>query len=363
MRESPVDASHETGTDARAERAPTSREDGCAIVRRATAADAIEIAALFQLEYRDSSHPFQTVDDVSAFLSDSRNFEIVAELDDRIVSSMAMAYCAWNDSYELGRAITHFDYRRHGLAGAVMQPVVDWVRTARLGQVFFGFPRARRIVDLCAALAPAMVVVGHDGGRNVADGTRETHLIVYAIPPHGMFEHVAPLGPVPFDRHRLEQRYYGPLDARPVPGSYPPTCFVGETSGTSAAFESFLIDYAPRSANRALEIVGDSARAGRPMNIGREIERLQRLLPEVEHMTATVLADKTAVIEALWDVGFQATAYLPAWFKLEGRRYDCVQLSKCAHRTTPATLGFDDLLIRLGQELTDPRAAGPRARS
>jgi len=324
-------------------------------VRRASVADAAAISTLFQLEYRDSSHPFQTLDDVAAFLSDARNFEIVADIDGQLVSSMAMTYCAWNDSYELGRAITHPDYRRHGLAECLMQPVVTWVCEARVGEVFFGCPRARRILDLCAALSPAMIVAGHDGGRNIVNNSRETHLIVYAFPQHAAFEHVVPRNSSPFERRLLHERYYRPLGARPKPGAYPPLCFVGETSDQSVAFESFLIEYRPGSANRALEIVGDTMRIGRPAKVAREIDKLSRLLPDMEHLTATVLADKLELIEELWDVGFQATAYLPAWYELEGRRYDCVQLSKRAHRTAAVTLGFDELLTRIDEELAHRR--------
>src|SRR5215813_2321177 len=161
-------------------------------LRRAGSEDACKIAALFQLVYRNSSHPFQTVDDVARFLADARNFQIVAELDGRIISSVAMTYYAWNDSYELGRAITHPDHRCHGLAATLMQGVVDWVRERALGQVFFGFPRVRRIVDLGSGLNPPMIVAGHDAGRNVANGSRETHLIMYSVPQHARFIHVTP---------------------------------------------------------------------------------------------------------------------------------------------------------------------------
>jgi N-acetylglutamate synthase-like GNAT family acetyltransferase len=322
-------------------------------IRQAKVADGAKLHALFQLEYRGSSHPFQTLDDVVAFLADSRNFAIVAEIDDQLVSAMAMTYCAWNDSFELGRAITHPDYRRHGLAQTLMQPVVSWVSAAALGEIFFGFPRARRIVDLCAALSPPMIVVGHDGGRNVAHDSRETHLIVYAIPSHADFEHIIPRDSSRFDAPLLAEHYYQPLGARPSQGPYPSVCFVGDAADWSIAFESFLIEYQTDSPHRALEIVGDSGRIGRTSNVAREIASLMRLLPDVEHVTATILADKIRILEALRDVGFDATAYLPAWYELEGRRYDCVQLSKRAHRRPASTLGFDDLLLRIDHHLQD----------
>src|SRR5579862_9066247 len=134
-------------------------------VRRAGVQDATRIAALFHLVYRDSNHPFQTVDDVAAFLSNPNNFEIVAEEKGQIVSSMAMTHYEWNNSYELGRALTHPAYRRNGIAATLMRQVVAWVCQEARGDVFFGYPRVRRIVELCAVLDPAMIVAGHDGGR------------------------------------------------------------------------------------------------------------------------------------------------------------------------------------------------------
>jgi len=140
-------------------------------VRRAQPKDAPGIAALFLSMYRNSSHRFQSTASVREFLEDSRNFQILAEAGDRIVASMAMTHNLWNDSYELGRAITIPEYRRNGLAGFLMQRVVDWVVGAGMGEVIFGYPRVRRIAELCAALDPKVVVVGHDAGRNVANGS------------------------------------------------------------------------------------------------------------------------------------------------------------------------------------------------
>lgn len=57
---------------------------------------------------------------MARFLADSRNFHALAEEGDRIVASMAMTYYEWNDSYELGRALTHPDCRGRGLAAVLM---------------------------------------------------------------------------------------------------------------------------------------------------------------------------------------------------------------------------------------------------
>jgi len=75
-------------------------------VRRARPKDAPGIAALLLSMYRNSSHPFQSTASVREFLEDSRNFQILAEAGNRVVASMAMTSNTWNDSYEVGGAIT-----------------------------------------------------------------------------------------------------------------------------------------------------------------------------------------------------------------------------------------------------------------
>ena len=62
---------------------------GGLIVRRAGPADACPLAALVHLVHSNSP-PFQSVDDIARFLADPCNFQIVAEEENRPVSSMTM---------------------------------------------------------------------------------------------------------------------------------------------------------------------------------------------------------------------------------------------------------------------------------
>ena len=150
------------------------------IIRRACSGDAAPLADLFH--YADPENPcsFESRPGVACVLADPRNVRIVAEENGRLVSTVAMTYRPWNDSYELGGVLTRPDCRRPGLAGLLMQRAVDQVSRAALGDIFTTFPRARRLFHLCAALDPAMIVAGHDAGRTVATGAREAYL----IPPH-----------------------------------------------------------------------------------------------------------------------------------------------------------------------------------
>ncbi|HEY4992163.1 MAG TPA: hypothetical protein VII33_08765, partial [Nakamurella sp.] len=96
----------------RSEGAAEGTWQGEAFIRRGTIGDARSLAALFNDAYPNSSHPFQSADDVEAFLADDRNFQVLVQADERIVAGAAMTHTSWNDSYELGRAIS----RRRGWA-------------------------------------------------------------------------------------------------------------------------------------------------------------------------------------------------------------------------------------------------------
>ena len=319
-------------------------------IRRAGPADAASIEALFKTVYHSGSHPFQSLEDVSRFLEDSRNVQVVAEHRRRIVASMAMTYNPWNDSYELGRAITHPDYRSQGLAALLMQPAVDLVARYGLGGVYFGFPRVKRILDLCATLTPPMIAVGHDAGRHVANGLRETHAIVYGIPPHADFRHIAPTT-ASEGADCFATRVCSTLGLTRSRGAYPLECFVGDARQGTTAFEDLLIIDDRAAPNGAVEIVADTFNRREAFDPGRQVQRLIAAGNGLEHLTLTVLADKVDLIDELTRYGLRVTGYLPAWY-LSGRcRYDCLQMSWHAFSERPRTGGLEDTLSSIDSEL------------
>jgi GNAT superfamily N-acetyltransferase len=316
--------------------------------RRAAPRDAVAIEALFRLIYRNGSHPFQTVDDVARFLADTRNVQVVVEDRGQLIASMAMTYHGWNHSYELGRAITHPDFRSQGLAAALIQPVVDLVANRRMGDVYFGFPRVRRILDLCATLAPPMILTGHDAGRHVANGARETHAVVYAIPPSADFWHVVPEAAA-IGGEVFESRVRTPLGVSRSRGKYPCDFFVGDIGLGTTAFGGLLIRDDRASSNRSVEVVGDRLVRQCVREASRQVERL--LVSGGEHLTLTVLADKAELIAELVRCGLRATAYLPAWYKSGRFRYDCFQMTWHACLERPRADGLDDALSVIESEL------------
>ena len=337
---------------------PTGESPGTAqqfAVRRARSNDAYAIATLFHSVYQDSSHPFRSVASVVEFLEDCRNFQILAESGDRIVSSMAMTYKAWNNSYELGRAITVPDFRRNGMAGFLMRQVVDWVGGVALGDLIFGYPRVRRIAKLCAELNPMIIPVGHDAGRNVANAARETHLIVCGIPRHAQFTHVAPPVSELLEWRFLRQQIYAPLGLRGSPGRYPGQCFVGSASHNTVRSGAWTFDYPAGDPSGALAVIGREPDGLGPGEISQELDEMLSGFQDVQHVTATVLGDNIEVIAALVDRGFAVSAYLPAWYKHGQCRYDCVQVTRPQYHGMSSKQDFPDLLGALQAEFE----AGP----
>jgi GNAT superfamily N-acetyltransferase len=324
-------------------------------VRRAGSNDAYAIATLFDSVYRDSSHPFRSVASVVEFLEDSRNFQILAEAGNRIVASMAMTYNSWNNSHELGRAITVPDFRRNGVARFLMQQVVDWVGDVASGDLIFGYPRVRRIAKLCTELNPMIIPVGHDAGRNVANARRETHLIVCGIPRYARFTHVAPPVSDLVEWRFLREQIYAPLGLSGSPGRYPGQCFVGAASRNTVRSGAWTFDYPAGDPSGALAVIGRELDGLGPGEISQELDEMLSGFQDVQHVTATVLGDNIQVIAALADRGFTVSAYLPAWYKHGQCRYDCVQVTRPQYHGMSSKQDFADLIGALQAEFE----AGP----
>jgi N-acetylglutamate synthase-like GNAT family acetyltransferase len=327
---------------------------GGLMVRRAGPADAQRLADFLHLVHSNSPDPFHSMN-VSRFLADPRNFQIVAEEESRLVSSMTMTYCAWNDSYELGYGPTHPHCRSHGLGAQLVQRVVDWVCDAGLGEMFISSPRAKRLVDLFAALKPPMIVAGHGAGRAVANHSRETDFITLSIPEHARFVHVTPPVAESASGAFVRERIYRPLGLTLAPGEYPPESLAGATSEWSLEWGDLVVDYNPNSPNHALAIVGGRARPDLLTPCRRDVDRLFQALPRVEHIIVTVLADKMDSLRELSSFGFEFAAYLPAWFKGGAFRYDCIQLVLRRRRAQRAARDCRGLLSRFQREIVSDR--------
>jgi hypothetical protein len=118
---------------------------------------------------------------------------------------------------------------------------------------------------------------------------------------------------------------------------------------------AWTFDYAAGDPSGALEVIGREQDGLRPGGISQELDEVLAGFQNVQHVTATVLADKIEVIRAFADRGFAMSAYLPAWYKQGQSRYDCVQVARPQYRGTPSKHDFPDLVGALQAEFE----AGP----
>src|SRR5262249_44204005 len=210
--------------------------------------------------------------------------------------------------------------RRNGLARILMHEVVQAVCDGRRGSVFFGFPRVRRIADVATELSPAFVAAGHDGGRNVVDGRREVHLILYAVPSYAEFVHVAPPTEL-FESSFLRENLYAFLRLAIKAGDYPSEFFVGPPSIHEFRELGFIFEYDVNSPSRALEITGYTGESKNHDQICDTLDELVESRRGVQHETVTVLADKIELIRKLINRGFAVGGYLPAWYSRDHSRF------------------------------------------
>ena len=76
-----------------------------------------------------------------------------------------------------------------------------------------------------------MIVVGHDAGRTVANGSTssEARLITLSIPEHARFVHVTPPVAESASGAFVRECIYRPFRLLLAPGEYPPETLVGAT--------------------------------------------------------------------------------------------------------------------------------------
>ena len=125
------------------------------------------------------------------------------------------------------------------------------------------------------------------------------------------------------------------------------TSFVAAPAEHSTSVGEFVVAYNPTSAHRGIDLLAHGSPTTAPDEICRELDDVFRRFTDVRHVTATVLADKIDLLQALCGYGFEVVAYLPAWFAEGVRRYDCVQLAKRGYVERPRVQDFGDLLDRV----------------
>jgi hypothetical protein len=316
-----------------------------AFIRRARVADAADIAVLFRLVYESSSHPCK----VDAFVTDTLEHPVVnvwyvAEHDGRLVGCMGMLRHAWNRSWEVVRGLTHPEFRSGGLATRLAQRLTDEAWTSGDCDLVIVFPRNRTILRILSeTLRPPVVVVGHDGGINIAGGRREYHLVAMALRAGDDVERLVPaaesLASDPFVQHAV----FGSLALSAPTGLYPPLVIAGNHP-VHPDYGPFTFEYHPFCPSDSLEITAYTGSRSEPRAIAAELLKTLESFGYVRHVRLAVLVDKTEFVRVLCEAGFAVTAYLPAWHLQNGVRYDCVLLTRRMTDAEPTDHGIRDLI-------------------
>jgi hypothetical protein len=312
-------------------------------IRKATAEDAPRIARLFQLTYGKSSHPCEDTQYVRERITSGITTWRVAMDEDCLIACTTLILNTWNRSWELARAITLPQYREAGLGTELMRQSVKKACASSSCDVIVGFPRSRKMLHIVSeALTPPLLPVGHDGAINVANGTREYHLVTFTPNPAAEFRHYIPARNSLADTEFVHNNIMRPLGFTPERGEYPPMWIVGNGINDHH-LQPFSFRYNPSCPSEAIEITGYNADS---LDVGEVAQELISMLDhfDARHARMVVLVDKNELIERLVDAGFEVTAYLPAWYLHRNGRYDCVLMARGCFFEEPTDHGVRDVV-------------------
>ncbi len=319
-------------------------------IRPAEAGDVDGLVQLFNVAYADSSHPCKHAEFVRSTIGSPGFLWRVADRGGYIAACSAVVEHAWNRTWEIGRGVTHPEYRGAGIGAELCQQCVTAACEAATCDLVHGFPRNATIARIAAQTQPALLPTGHDGGINVANGVREYHGVIFARNPKARLRHFSPPRANPGQAGFVQCAIFDALGLTPEPGAYPERWIAGPGTAPSHG-HPFSVEHDPRCRSASLEVTGYFGSARTPGEMAAELLYSLERFPEIAHARLAVLADKTALIERLTRHGFEAVAYLPAWYWLDGGRFDCVLMARRRSRGEPAAYGLSVVVDRFREGL------------
>jgi GNAT superfamily N-acetyltransferase len=309
-------------------------------VRPADHGDIHGIAGLFQQAYQQSSHPCANPDHLAEGFRTGQKW-LVCEFRDTLIGCTGLVPNRWNGTYEAGRSVTLPAFQKQKLGQKLWRHSIRWAVEFGDHDLLFGTPRSSAVCRMCGLSSPPLVLFGHDGGANVANGKREIHAVGLIRTNRSCQRAEPTFGPgiMPIFKERTAE-----LCFHNVVSSPPQNLVIGPEGdhryqtarGTGLHFSrmdtplgwSILITSVECSAH-AVEGLFASFLADHP---------------EVRHVACYLLWDKLTHIGELARLGFQATAYLPGWHLLDGMRHDCILLTWLAPGETTVLNGMEDFL-------------------
>ncbi len=313
------------------------------IIRAGVPDDVPQIVSLFNEVYGDSSHPCRRPDFVLA--SVQQDIWRVALAGKKIVACTAGMWHGWNQIYERGRSVTHPEFRAHGLGREVLDAVLEAMWAHPQCDLVVGYPRSDIMTRLLfKETTPPFIIVGHDGGMNVADGVREYHLIGMNVNPNRQPLRIVPAGPTCYSSTFIEGQLLPRMTFLRQEGTYPKVDIVGPTPDCRIRSCTWSMGYQYDPDGQSLQITDLDGEMDEPE---RRLDALAACLqeaPEAMHRWMYVLYDKTEFILGMQDMGFQVSAFLPGWFYAERARYDCVLLTQCNSPEPPVAQGTQEFI-------------------
>jgi hypothetical protein len=328
--------------------------------RIGTAADAGQIARLFQLTYASTPIPYRDPEHVRAALADKAALWHVAVDGGEVVGCQCMMLVGWNRSCEFGHGVTHPDYRRAGLGTELIQRCL----TSGCGtacDVMVGFPRNSTMTGILRdRIVPTMAPVGHDGAMYEVNGRREYHAVVYALNPNRRFRHVTPEEGWLGERHAIVRTAVRSLGFRGVAGAYP-AAIIGGPAHLGQSWQGIRYRLERWGRSGLAEIVGWEG--GSASDLAARVEQFLGCHSSVVHTRVAVLADKTDWIDALASSGFEVCAYLPGWYWTPAGRFDCVLMTRAEYAAEGICNGFGDMIDGFRREFVHQLPAIPSSAS
>jgi hypothetical protein len=132
------------------------------------------------------------------------------------------------------------------------------------------------------------VLVGHDGGKCIANGGREYHMLAIARQTTERFRHLAPSHGPACESSFVREDLYAPLGLKPAPAPYPDICFTGLDGEEAGPAFRYSFD----SDAGAVELVEHRGQA-RPGGSGAPPRGLPARGSRLPYIAAQVLADKS----------------------------------------------------------------------
>jgi GNAT superfamily N-acetyltransferase len=309
------------------------------VFREAHVGDAPELTRLFRETYDYSSHPCLDEGFVRRSIQQQHNVWRLACCGGRIVGCVAGHGREWNQSWEIGCGVVAPEFRREGLSRRLVSQCARAAWDSRKCDLVYGFPRNAAMARIVTELNPAMHITGHDAGRNVSNGIREYHAFACGFHPARGFRHVVPRTPSSASSRVARMEVFAPLGLSTAAGDYPADWLAGDAASARRVGD-FCIHYDARCPSGSMEVAGYLGQARHGCEVADGIARLVAAFGVVPYVCMAVPVDKSGLIAALFEQGFDVTAYLPAWLLRGDERFDCLMMVRTQFGIEPADHGL-----------------------